>query len=456
MTFRKYEIRNAGLLLALLLCVLFFLSPETRRPHNDALRYTDYALNLAQYGVFGLTPEDGSRIIVPGNANAPLYPMFVAAIVSVDQELADSLDCARSDPLLEKACPQYYQSLVAAQYLIIWLTTLLLWLLVRLLFDHRGQAMLAVFCALLSMAYTTYAHRILTEILIFPSCISLQLGLLLYLRQRRKRWAALIGLALGLLTLIRPEYLYLSLAIAAISMGLLVIRKNAGAITAVMIGVITFSFTIGPWLWRNHQQFDDWSLTGGGYAETILAYRLSYNRMTTSEWGASFIYWLPDFGDDLARHILPRSSYQRLINQSEGSLFSTAETEILEPELARRPREEIVGYWLRTEILGNPVKHTMVSVALAWRGIFVRKYWGIIGFFAYSALLIQCLRQGRYQLLLISLPVWYMVAMYAAVSASVTRYNLPLVALYSMGWGWLVHGIIRNRWKPHWPAIIAR
>ncbi len=375
MTFRKHEIRNAGLLLALLLCVLFFLSPETRRPHNDALRYTDYVLHLAQYGVFGLTPEDGSRTIVPGNANAPLYPMFVAALVILDQKLADSLACARSDPLLEKTCPLHYQTLVAAQYLIVWLTTLLLWLLVRLLFDHRGQAILAVLCALLSMAYTSYAQRILTEVLIFPGCISLQIGLLLYLRQRRKRWAALIGLSLGLLTLIRPEYLYLSLTIATISIGLLVFRKNSGGITAILIGAIAFSFTISPWMWRNHQQLDSWSLTGGGYAETILAYRLSYNRMTPSEWGASLIYWVPDFGDKLAKYLLPKNSYQRLITRSEGSFFSIAVPEILEPELARRPREEIVGYWLRTEILGNPIKHTIVSMALIWRGLFVRKYW---------------------------------------------------------------------------------
>ena len=42
-------------------------------------------------------------------------------------------------------------------------------------------------------------------------------------------------------------------------------------------------------------------------------------------------------------------------------------------------REQVLPHLLVNEILSQPFKHIMVTAALAWRGMFIAKYWGIVG-----------------------------------------------------------------------------
>ncbi len=444
-----------GLALGVLLLGHFVLAGPIEPPAKDALRYADYALNIVEHNTFGLTSSDTGGGVRPGNANAPLYPILIAAVMQLDDSLVDSLTCAQNS-VGRGLCPEHYTTLISVQYGVAWFSLMLLWAFARLLLGRRELALGVVVFALISGAHLIYARRILTEILVIPGFLLLQLALLLYWRQRRKRWAVMTGFALALLTLTRPEYLYLALAIGLVSAALVVRARSSFAVASWVLGVLVCLSLLLPWAWRNHQHFDRWVLTDGGYGETILAYRLSYNRMTLSEWGASFVYWLPDFGDKLAVGVLPEHSYRRFVSDNADAFTNTAVSDILQPALQGMPREEITAYWLRSEIFGNALQHGLVSVALTWRGLFVRKYWGLLGFVAYIGLLAASLRGGRYELAVLSLPVWFMVAFYAGVSVSVPRYNLPLVSLYAMGLGWYARKLV-SRWRrPRCRALESR
>ena len=185
-------------------------------------------------------------------------------------------------------------------------------------------------------------------------------------------------------------------------------------------------------------QFGAPSLTTGGYGETILAYRLSFNRMTGSEWAAAFVYWLPDFGDKVAQNNLPEPNYRRLITDNPDSFIATAKADILQPTLEKMPREAVLGYWLKNEIIGKPLSHLRASVPIFWRGIWVAKYWGIVGLVSYLLLLFRLQGTQRTALLWFSMPAWLLVLLHAGISINIPRYNLPLVPVYAVGWGWLV------------------
>jgi len=225
----------------------------------------------------------------------------------------------------------------------------------------------------------------------------------------------------------------------------LLIRRQLRQLRLIAVGVLAFVITLSPWVVRNQLQFGSPSLTTGGYGETILAYRLSFNRMTNSEWATAFVYWLPDFGDKLAQKHLPEASYRRLITDNSDSFIATAKVDILQPALDAMPREEVLGYWLSTEILGKPFSHLRASLPIFWRGIWVAKYWGIVGLVCYLIVLLKLPTGQRWALLWFSFPVWLLAILHTGISINIPRYNLPLVPLYAVGWGWLVTAIFSRR-----------
>ncbi|MDA1076647.1 MAG: glycosyltransferase family 39 protein [Proteobacteria bacterium] len=440
------QIRVAlGLTLAVM-CLHFAIVSPDRLPDKDALRYIDYAQNLASHGVFGLSEGDPSVSVVPSNANAPLYPAFVSLFIVLDDDLQDSLTCIQNsaDPDL---CPRNLSLVFFVQYLIGVLGLICVFLFTRIGFGSTLTAWLALASAFVSGVFTSYAERILTENFTLTFFLAFTLCLLMLYRDQAKpwMWASGAGVLAALLTLTRPEYLYLSVGIIAVVVAAAIIRRRGARL--IGLSFCAFLLVVTPWAIRNQVHFGNPTLTSGGYGETILAYRISYNRMNFTEWAASFIYWLPDFGDKAAAALLPRSAYQRLIVADPTSFTLTAQSEILEPALAAMPREQVVGYWIREEVLKKPLRFAWTSLAMTWRGLWVGKYWGLIGFFAYAWLTVHMLKRREYWFTLMSLPCWALVALHAAVSVNVPRYNLALLAFYAPAWAWLIQGLL-YRWAP--------
>ena len=74
----------------------------------------------------------------------------------------------------------------------------------------------------------------------------------------------------------------------------------------------------------------------------------------------------------------------------------------------------------------------MVSLPIFWRGIFIGKYWGVLGLACFLLLMAYFSRPTVRRLYLLSLPAWFLVGLHAFVSVNVTRYNLVLMPYYAL------------------------
>jgi 4-amino-4-deoxy-L-arabinose transferase-like glycosyltransferase len=246
------------------------------------------------------------------------------------------------------------------------------------------------------------------------------------------------GAALGLAALTRPAYVYLFVAMIAVLAVAAAIGRARGLVLACLLFALAYGAVVAPWMMRNKALTDRFAVTTG-YAGDILSQRVAYNRMTWPEWGAAFVYWLPDVGDSLAQNLFAKSTYHKL-SWDEGSYYST-DAPALYRTYAKQVSSpnEIVPYILRTEILAQPVKHALVTLPLAFRAIFIAKYWGIAGLVCFIALAVHRVRRNDYTILLLSLPVWFMVVFHALVSVSIPRYNLALIPFYAYAMAWVFH-----------------
>lgn len=419
--------------------VLFVTRPTNHESHifqGDDLRYISYAVALHEYSVFGLA--DKNHIDHPpqtGNSNAPLYPLLLAGVMKLDQKFSESLICINRQGA-DKDCPQDFDVMFIIQSVLALLSLLLIYMLAYYFSNYRIMGWLAGFFALSSGVFQEYSFNFLTENMILPAFCALLLFCLLLYQRGDLSFLVWIGITLGVLTLVRPSYLYLFYSFALLFASLWAFQKNHRAGMRFLLLAAVFTVCVAPWAIRNKLQFNSYTLTSGGYAEAILVQRTNYNQMSWPEIGVAMIYWLPDFGDSLAREIFPQKLHARL-GWDKGTYYAQGygkQIETLSRDLGGH--DKILPHLIREEILS--LKHIAVSIPLALRGTFIAKYWSLIGFIAFITLSVHTVKRRNYALLVIAAPLFFMVAFHAGLSVSVPRYNLPLIALYALSIAWYV------------------
>jgi len=420
----------------------------TRYPVLDELTYISVAVDLHLHGVFGdgnladrAAVRDGP---VPGRFFAPLYPGLIAGLMRADPGFAQEVLCAFAayKSGTPPDCAKNYTALVVAQTLLAAATCLCVWLAAWLLTGSRAASWLALAIALAAGVYGAYAVRFLTEGLAFAVFAAASLALLVAWRGggRWGRWA-LAGAALGIAALTRPSYayvLYAALPLAALTLPWI---KRAGlARTVLCVAALAAGYVLvaGPWMARNDALFGEAAITGG-YASFILVERVAYNAMSWGEWAAAFVYWLPDFGDTLAAALFDPALLARL-NIDSPAGFSEIGKRALRAETlaAAGSREAHLAYLIDTGILAQPVKHVAVTLALAWRGIWVAKYWGLVTILLFLPVLAVAVRRRWSDFIVFALPAWFMVGFHAFASASIVRYNLILIPPLSVAAAWAI------------------
>ena len=405
-------------------------------PTLDALRYVDYALNIHDHQVFGLSGLHRNTPPAPGNANSPLYPALLASALALDPGLADSLRCAVVERGNAQVCPHDYATIVVFQCALVIGAMLCLWFTAMRLFRRSAIAWGACGLALASTKPMFYANLLLTEILVLFLFAALMAALVAVCENGRARSWASVGGILGALTLTRPEYLYLGYLLALSGVIWTVCGRHNKRSAHLAAGVLAFALVIAPWLARNEHHFGVASITGG-YGDVILAYRAAYNYMSAAEWAAAFIYWLPGHGEALAARFLPPALTAKLGTDTDSYVYHDGE-KIFDAGLAAvgGERELLASYLLRTEILGHPLRHFAASLPLAWRGILAGKYLAVAGVPCLALLGIFAIRRRNAALLLVLLPAAVMISLYAAVSVSVPRYNVYLIYYYGIAVSW--------------------
>ncbi len=113
-----------------------------------------------------------------------------------------------------------------------------------------------------------------------------------------------------------------------------------------------------------------------------------------------------------------------------------------------------MSYLLREEVLGNLPKHLAVTIPMAWQGVFVAGYWGLLGLGCLVVVLPHMLRARRLDFALIVAAPAVVLVLHALLSVSLPRYNLMLLPLLSICIGIVAHraGLaVAGRWRSDRP-----
>jgi 4-amino-4-deoxy-L-arabinose transferase-like glycosyltransferase len=265
-----------------------------------------------------------------------------------------------------------------------------------------------------------------------------------YMGRIAPRWWALSGFLLGVTALVKPSFAVLiPLLPALLIVDALHRRKRLrDAVLASFWIVLPAGAMIAAWMARSAALFGNYSLTDPIYLEACLSHRLAYNSMTWAEWLGGWLYYLPDFGDDLSSALFGTDTLQRLGFGNTGSYYDYG-ADVLHAQVhAITAPNPATGYLIETYIVGEPVKFSLVSALLLWRGLFVGRLLGLAGLICTFVVLTAMPAPQRRPLLLLCLLGLAMAATQAALTVSIPRYNLPLIPVYAISLAWATASLL--------------
>ncbi len=431
--FHSNRIQGAlALAICLVVVLMQTLAPEFRRPVADSMLYAKIIATLADQ----LLHDPGQFNQTLGTFFGPVYLVSVAVLAALDADLAAALSCVAKDGAV---CDLGGLTILfAVQGIAVALTVFFCFLAIRRLAVDGWTPWLALVVLLASKSFSNYASLILTETAAFFFFALFGWLFARFLTDREVPWwqVAAMGVALAGAVLTRASYLYLAYFMVAVVV--LWARAGAGRSWRAAIGMgaafaLGVAIVLGPWWLRNYVTFD---LAGvsGGYGPRVMVERLAYNAMTWREWGVSFIYWLPDFGDGLASALFQEELWKRLTWYGSDSFYMMGRGPFFQEVYAASGQHpSALGYLLREYVWGDLAKHLAVTLSLAARGQWVGKYIGFVGFLMLPVCFWVLRRRGKaLPFLVFCLPPYFMLGLYAFVSVNVTRYNVPLIAVFAL------------------------
>lgn len=446
-TFGYREFAMAILVTAGLCIIAASLAPEIKEPYADERGYISHALSLKTHQTLGFYPAAGQSPEPSGWA-APLYPMMLAALIEFSPSLEQDLRCLVLDNGSLATCQGDLSMLLYLNTTMVFIFALGVYWTAWRLSASQPASIAAVVIAFGAQRVIESMTLFLTESLIL-ALVGIFTAALTEIITRKRLSAALIcGLTLGLLALTRPSYGYLIWPMIIIGM-IAVLRTNSkGVGLNQLLGLATgIAITCLPWMIYNAETFSQFALSSSLYGGKTLAQRIAFNAMTVEQWFAAWVYWLPDFGDNLARRMFGASTVAPLDWHSPDSFYRIGKGEILAQATSESGgREHALGYLLRHEILEHPLRHTLVSLPLAFRGM-MSGYWALVGWITSIFMIWIAMSRRVWTIPLLFGPCLFMILFHAAVSVSIPRYNTLMIPLLSIAMAWAAQGIF-ERFRP--------
>ena len=444
---------SVPLILGTLLSLVLISRNAEQQPLGrfDQSFYLSIAYDLDHHGVFssGVFDEvDGSQERPPpGMFLTPLYPAVLWVFLQVDPGFADAVDCAVPHYAVDDVksdCIAKADSVVLFHFLLWGGTVVLVWFAAWVIFESRRIAWTAAGLAYLaSLIMVETARWVMTESLTIFLFGCTSLALVWALKHKSTAGFAASGLFLGLLTLTRPSFLYLMpfeliclLALSLVSRG-----DRRRQLIGAMALALAFALVVGPWMTRNWLVLDRFALTEG-YGSLNFGSRIAYNAMSLREYGAAFVYWLPDFGNDLAEQLFDDADYLRLSRDRPDSYYLYGLNEFYEATLeAAGGPERHLSHLFEHYLLPDLGKHILVTLPFAWAGLWVAKYWGLVTFALFVPAVFRTAGRAEYLLLAYAVPAFYMLGLHAFVSINRPRYNLILILCFAVGAAWSLNAL---------------
>ena len=317
-----------------------------------------------------------------------------------------------------------------------------LWWIARRLTGNVLVAWLAVTTALVCKDLTVDARRILTEPLFLASIgPMLVFWLATWLEPQRLMTAFFLGFFLAATILVKPVFIALVPALFLLyGAAWLAGQNGVTAQDATRSCAIAFAVCVaalGPFYMASFACCGRLSLSDPALLEAALSHRVAYNDMSLREWLAGWVYYLPDFGDDLAPALFPDLVPFRL-GWDDNSYYIHGR-DVLHPLMsAGAAPHPATGALIREFVIADPLWHSMTSALLFWRGLFVGKLWALVALPFLIACLFWPSDDKRAAFIALCVPVFFIAALQSGVSVSIPRYNLGLIVPMSLAFAWTI------------------
>lgn len=426
-------LRSSALPVIALFAILMILAATViaKRDHREPVpdNYERYAYSLAVHGTFA--EANGTQAPMPGMGRAPLVPFAFAAMALLDDTYLAMLRCHVSG---EGDCSwNDARSVHVAQMIAIGAAILLLFRSMTLVGVAPWIAV--VVAALPAREFLKIAWQYRSSEPLALLCAALLVFCLARWFGGRGTWKSLAaaGIAVALLSLSRVAYLYLvpllALAVLAVpprGATFSLSRRIAPAI-AVLVAACTL---LAPWILRNQVLFDRPAIGGAG-VDGVLAKRTMYNRMTVEEAGAAMLLWMPDLVSQPARKTLPQHLQDRVSLTHPTSIRSEGWAYVARMRREVPDEAERHAVMLRA-MLEDPVRHALVSVPMAVRGL--RDVWIFVPLTLVAMFL--AVRRREWWVLGVLVPALFTLAFHAGATHFRARYGLPMTFGFAWATGW--------------------
>ncbi len=403
----------------------------------------------------------------PGMRFTPLYPMFLAVAATFDPALREGMDCVERTAGRDPACPRAAPVARTAQFLMLAGFYWLLWGAVRRVTGSARTGWIALGLALMTaplllLSVNTLMTETMSLLLATAACTlaaeaagrtridGARCGSTRW--RRGSAWWLGCGAVLGLAVLSRPAFLALFWVALAAGVATVAwtgrarsLRLAAGLAADLGAFAAGAALVMLPWMLRNALLLHRFALSFG-YASHTLIQRVAFDAMTRHELGLSFVCWLPD-GAGLGRLLAGRGACDRFgWDEHPDSFYSIGTGPLMRQSLiASGGWPDHMHYVVHHYLLAEPLKHLLVTLPLALRGMYVDHYWGLLLAPVSVLAIVRAARRGGTGVLLLSLPAWILLLSNALVAVNQPRYNFLLILPFSLAGAMLAECWLQRR-----------
>ncbi|MCP4935366.1 MAG: hypothetical protein GY927_14480 [bacterium] len=332
-------------------------------PKYISWKSLEIAVSIHRHSVF----TNGGKIDnkTPGYYHAPGYPAMMAALAWLVPSTADDMSCLASK---RRNCQQktFLHILIATQIFASLITLGVVFLLAFELSGSREIAVLTLLFFMFSAGLSKFSSSLLPFVFVTLAITASSYSLLLSYRRSSIFFAILAGAFSGIGALFYPPYaivpLFTSLALFVASRALT--GRGLLLALALLLGTV---LVLSPWLFRNYLLFEEIAIASENIKK--LAMRVAYNSMTTKELLASFIIWLPNFGEGLANILFAPEIIERF-EYGKGTIIGGYSTIYSETKHSR----EGIGHF--EKIVYTHIYTDFFAYLSALPTLFLRGFWG--------------------------------------------------------------------------------
>lgn len=424
---------------------------------GDAGQYVTMAYNLSKYGelsLHGYQGEDEVSNPSPTAYREPGFPAYLAFFKGVTPRLR-----AANLKTLLSAGPIRW--LKYSQVIVILLTALLTAHVVSALTQEPFLSYAALSLVGFSSSMLTIADKLYSENFVALLVVSLAYILYKVFETKASEFFLLLGLILGFLVLSRAIFMYF--VIFAIALLIYALLKKHFSYQTFFVGItvflLSYSLIVGPYMLRNFHHFGEATLSGRG--GVVLLIRANINRMNFTEFVGSFIVWTPDeevkrlgarlFGENYRKEggklerlsrIRGSQSFYRKARDQRSELVKASNLPRENNQVNNQLKEAALE-----QIAAHPLKHLVVTLPIAWRGLFVEEGFSLkipllplsvnsptiisllyFASLAYTAFL--SVKEKSWQMFALILPALFLYGIHSLLTHNIPRFNAPLIPIF--------------------------